>query len=677
MASLRFLLPVPFRIPGVRFIHSTARILTQEGSENEVNLLLSKHGKKLKPKQGHFLVLTPHQTGVMRLPKKYKSQQPNFPLSVLDGFDLGRSANRDASVSQVQGVDILSNIQETTTKLMKFKEQEDNEQMAKAIESCKPNSAGISEKRYQQLEKVLDEQFTLQQLRNYCFLKHGVRKSRIPKKELIPTIIAKLWKCSIDYNKSEHDDLIVENEISLETRDIYLLLLTKNGRILQNLARIGATIAVVIDENKLVVRATSQIFKYVEVSISKILENVVSDDFSIEEFIKNHSAVDGVERMAPEEVIALMQTKSCSYVEVTDDSGYKISTIGRKNMNIINSLLLWVLNYNPQISETLVPYNGEEKVEKYPLTDYDWVNWISRKDNWHRLQKPVAIKQELEVKKLDLSEKIDAIWNAFENNKQNCAKPTGFNETKSLSIALGHILENSQQKYLFQSKIPQIIPKVLQLPLWDNEGFMEDEYAIDQHLYLVQMKFVPNLADVSHKVNVPPLEVWFNLDENNQADISSVRCVHTYSENSAYVQTPSLSHDYRVTVTDSVDAFPEDLESSQFHSWLQNEQPSFAKFLQDGSFCFTKMKRPRFPSSFLFEVKLEGFETTQKIRYDHLSHYQHRLLRFKYKEDILVQLSEIEGGSLGGNTSSIDFISTKESVGKEVVKQFINDVLQF
>lgn len=679
MAHLRFSLVVPFRLVGVtRHLHCTARALAQEGSENEISLLLSKHGKKLKPKQDHFLVLTPHQTGVMRLPRKSKTLQSNSHLSILEGFDFKRHTENGTNHSQVRDVDILSNIQDTTSKLMKFKEQEDNEQMAKAIDSCKPSSEAISEKRYLQLEKVLDEQFTLQQLRNYCYLKHGVRKARIPKKNLIPTIITKLWNCSIDYNKSEHDDLIVENEISLETRDIYLLLLTKNGRILQNLARIGATIAVVIDENKLVVRATSHIFKYVEVSISRILENVVSDDFSIEEFIKDHSQIDGVHHMTPEEIIALMQTQSSSYVEITDDSKYKISTIGRKNMNIINSLLLWVLNYNPQTTEILVPYDGGEKTEQYPLTNYEWINWVARKQSWHRIQQPVAINQEIKDTKIDLSEKIDKIWDILEINKTKCAKPLAFTETKSLSIAFGHILENAQNKILFQSKIPEVVPKVLRLSLWDKDGYVEDDlFSVDQHLYLVQMKFVPNLADVSHKVNVPPLEVWFTLDENNNADTSTVRCIHTYSDNSACIQTPTLSHDFKITVTDTVDALPEDLESSEFFDWLQREQPSFRKFLQESNFSFGGLKKPRIAPSFELNVKLEGMEEPQKIRYNYLHRYEHRLLRFKYKEDCLVQLSEIEGGSLGGKASSIDFISTNGSINKDIVRNFIDDVLQF
>lgn len=388
------------------------------------SILLTKRGKKLKPRDDHFVVLTPRQTGVMKLPRKHKTFQSDSKLSILEGFDIKRHNEKDTKHSVANDVDILSNIQETTNRLMKFKKQDDNEQMAAAIESSKPSSSTISQKRFTQIERVLDEQFTLQQLKNFANLKYGYYKSKITKKKLIPLIINKFWGCTVDINKSEHEDLIVENEIDLETRDIYLLLLTKKGRILQNLARIGATIAVIINENKIVVRATAPIFRYVEVSISKILENVRSTLLSIDQMIKDHSLVDVTNSMHPEEIIALIQSESSGYIEMTEDSEYKISTIGDKNLNVIDRLVVWALNYSPQKNEVIV-FCGEDgtRYEQYPLSNYEWIDWISRNKTWYRLQQPINRTQILIEEKPNFDDKLESIENILQKQPENLMVP--------------------------------------------------------------------------------------------------------------------------------------------------------------------------------------------------------------------------------------------------------------
>lgn len=674
---------LPFRCSeALRLFHSSTIVSASEDSENGMGQLFSKHGKKLKPKQDHFVVLTPRETGVIRLPKRSRVQNSRASLSVLEGYDLKRHSEKDTKFSQVQDLDILSNIQETTDRLMQFKEQEDNEEMAKAIDACKPSSNTISEKRYFQLEKVLDEQFTLQQLRNYCFLKHGTRKSRVPKKDLIPMIINKFWKCTIDHNKSEFEDLVVENEILLEKRDLYLLLLTKNGRILQNLSRIGATIAVLPEQNKLVVRCPSQLFRYVEVSITKILENIVSDDFCIKEFVKNHSLVGETASMTPLEMMNLLQTQSPSYIEVTEDDKYRISTIGNKSLKSINSLLLWILNYEPQISQSVINIQSDSsdaRAERYRVGNYNWINWVARRNSWFRLQNPVPINQDQnQEKKPDLSEKMDSIWDALKLEKTKCAKPLAFNDSRSLTVTLGHVLQSEDNSNtLFQSKVAEVIPKVLRLPLWEENVSEEDMLTMDQHLYLVQMKFVPNLASVQYKVNVPPVEVWFTLDEMNYADLSTVSCIHHYADSAALLQTPSLPYDFKISQTSTIDVIPKDLESADVFEWLEKEQPGFRKFLQDAHLTFSDAKKPRYPQSFTLNVKLEGNSEPQPIEYNAMGYFKHRVLRFRYKDKYLVHYSETNGGPLGGITSSVDFINLSENIDKQTVHELLDDVIQF
>ena len=245
-------------------------------------------------------------------------------------------------------------------------------------------------------------------------------------------------------------------------------------------------------------------------------------------------------------------------------------------------------------------------------------------------------------------------------------------------MTLGHVLQSEDNSNtLFQSKVAEVIPKVLRLPLWEENVSEEDMLTMDQHLYLVQMKFVPNLASVQYKVNVPPVEVWFTLDEMNYADLSTVSCIHHYADSAALLQTPSLPYDFKISQTSTIDVIPKDLESADVFEWLEKEQPGFRKFLQDAHLTFSDAKKPRYPQSFTLNVKLEGNSEPQPIEYNAMGYFKHRVLRFRYKDKYLVHYSETNGGPLGGITSSVDFINLSENIDKQTVHELLDDVIQF
>lgn len=660
----------------VRFFHSTLR-RDDTLQNNLTSLLLNKRGKKLKPKDDSFVVLTPRQTGVLKMPRRPKNANSNTNISILEGFDMNRHREKSTMSSNSSELDILWNIKETTDKLMKFREQESNEQLAKTIESCKPSSTVISEERFVQLEKILDEQFTLQQLKLYTKLRYAYYRSRITKQKLIPMVIKKFWNCTVDPEKSELEDLIVENEISLETRDIYLLLLTKNGRILQNLARIGATIAVVIDENKIIVRSTSTIFKYVEVSISKILSNIQSEVISVDQIIKDHSSVLNSSRIHPEQILSMVQRESSTFVEPAEDSKYKISAIGTKNLVSINRLLLWALNYSPQTTEVLLFCGDKSKsYDRYPLTNIEWLDWISKTDNWFRLQEPVLRSQSKTLPMVDITDKINTLYESLGKKPEKMIEPKLSNFSTTLSATLGQVLENQTGKHLFQTKLGNLLPKLLQLPLWSDESNDYDAYNLDHHVYLFQLKFSPNIASLNYKYDIPPLELWFTVDDYGLADKLSLRCIHHYSENCAILQTPELPYDFRFSLDSTMDTIPLECDSKNLFEWILQEQPGLAEFLKTLHLHYDN-KKTSIPQKLVLKMPMKSFDIAQEINYDFLALYRHRVLRFKYQDKYLVQYSNIDGGHLGGTTSRVDFVSFNDTFDKNLLNEMITDIVKF
>lgn len=154
---------------------------------------------------------------------------------------------------------------------------------------------------------------------------------------IIKKIMNEYWQCQVDENINEKDDLIIERELDIKTRDTYLLLLTDNGKILHNLARIGAILAVAPEENKIIIRASANVIRYVEISLNRILENVKTEIVPIEKLIRDHSIdgkLDG--DMNVEQIIDLVQKQASVYIDLISDSSeekqYNISAFGKREL---------------------------------------------------------------------------------------------------------------------------------------------------------------------------------------------------------------------------------------------------------------------------------------------------------------------------------------------------------
>ncbi|AET39293.1 Sls1p Ecym_4226 [Eremothecium cymbalariae DBVPG len=681
--------------------------------ENEINTVQSEpyikpnSGQKLQPENDHFLVLDPQQTGILKkrsIPTYFKQNQQKR-LSILQGMEInpsfsakGSNAKKNsATAKKFSSDDLLRAIEHQRKNLLEFESLVSNDQLQKAIHDMKPISSALkmSQKRYEQLKNSLEIAYTLPQLKQYCKRYNSYKTSRLSKKKLIQKIMDEFWECQIDESVNELDDLILEQVMDVTQRDMYLLLLTDNGKILQNLARIGATIAAVLAENKIIVRGTRPMIRYVEVSIANILNNISSQYVSMQDFIEEHSEIDKNKtscQFTPQQIIELVQKEGSSYFEeVSDENGkdiFLLSALGEKRVATSKKLLLWALDYKPQVTQDVIFCGSQDKnmlcYAKYPVSNTDWFDWISKKENWFRLQRirpknPVDASS-TEPRQLVLSDDtVNKVHLFCIEEKANNVSPITNNaaESKSVSVTLGQILTNEHDsKQLFQAQIPQTSTKILKLPLYDGLASPDELFNVDQHQYFIQLKFIPELSALNFKHNIPPLELWFALNDEDGVEKDSIRCINHLEERSMILQAPELYHDFKITMDHVSEMVP--LEREEKMNWIEEHQPGLKEYLDKMRLDLNSKYQSRnqvLPEELSLNIKLENGENTY-AKYRYLTMNYRRVLNLKYMDKHLVQFSNVNGGNLGGTFSQIEFIGG-ELLDYHKFSSFIKDVTRF
>lgn len=667
-------------------------------------------GKKLRPTKANIVVLDHKQSGLLGkrdIPDFFKRRNDDGKLSILEGVELG--SDHDLSrytgskslinrwrPSMSTSSEILREIESQRKKLLVFKSRVSKEQALRSINYQKPPTPVLSKKRYEQLKLLLDTAYTATQLQAYIKKYFNLSHNKATKTQVINRIMDECWKCAINDSINESEDLILERIIDVNMRDMYLLLLTNNGKILNNFARIGATVAVALDESIVIVRGTAPIIRYVEVSLNKILANVDTIKLPIRELILNHTERDSVASFNTEELISLVQRESAVHFEKAsidnEESGetYVLSAFGSKRLLKAKNLLLWGVQYQPQLVEKVCFYSQEDpsSFRKFPFTNIECLNWIDKTIDWYRLQKPLP-KTPLELPnsenpKLCLDDRQLDEWYDFLKNENERARIMDLkfkNEpSKIFSMTLGQILtpfgeDGTGRKRTFQPKISQVTSKLLELPLYESPSTKDEIFNIDQHEYYVQLKFIPDLSTIDkNSQNVPPIELWFELDDYDNALTGTTRCLVQLEQKSLLLQTPQLQHDYKInsdTVAELTDAFDENQEN-----WL-NDQPGIKEFLQESQLSFNSKKKLVIPKSMNVELpKLgsQGKPFPTSVQYDYVNAHYHRVLRLLYMNKYMVQFSDVKCGQLGGRYTQVDFVG-EEILTRDHFKQFVKDIL--
>ncbi|KAH7579474.1 uncharacterized protein CGFF_00495 [Nakaseomyces glabratus] len=655
--------------------------------------LLSTRGKKKMPEKQKIVVLNPGQVTSFKRRRRgpvtdhanthtttdslitrhnRPISAPRTKLSILEGVDLGISTNGSKEEDKEKLTDtVLEEIDQKRRKLMVFRSTVSEEQAVKAIGYQKPVKPIMSQKRYEQLENLLKSAYTVNQLRAYSKKMFGPSLFKKSKAFIIKKIMNEYWQCQVDENINEKDDLIIERELDIKTRDTYLLLLTDNGKILHNLARIGAILAVAPEENKIIIRASANVIRYVEISLNRILENVKTEIVPIEKLIRDHSIdgkLDG--DMNVEQIIDLVQKQASVYIDLISDSSeekqYNISAFGKKRIDTAKLYLTWASKYTPHVQEEYITTGDKcmkEKCKEYPYTDMDSFNWLDKNKLWYRLQLPenklLGKTDKLEypptIEMLDVKRIYDFLTDKNISLKQKLLPVKGTRQ-HVISVTMGQLLKagNSMIR-TFLPRIPTISNFLMDLPYFEetHEGNLSVLGENDD--YYVQLKFKPDLSSIPPGIkSYPPnMELWFELDDRDNAIKASMDCIFSVSEKAVMLEAPQHPFDFKI-VSDAVVSLNPSLENDDPGQWLEG-QDELKHYVDQAKLDFGQGNKMLLGNSVCVNIPTEE-EGTVQVRYDFVNTYRHRITRLKFRDRFLVQYSNINGGARGGQTNRIDLI---------------------
>ncbi|CCF59627.1 hypothetical protein KAFR_0H02180 [Kazachstania africana CBS 2517] len=662
---------------------------------------ISSRGKKLRPEKPNIVILDPKQIGHSSKhphPHHNRGQQN----SILEGFDFefnsisepllfSKKASKNVSHPQEDHQDL---IQRETEKLLNFETKLNEHQFLESIESFKPvskvNDAThllIDTNTYNDLKSNLSDSFTWKQLYSYIKFKSNLKSKlqHMVKIDLINKIFFEIWNCKISESSdnqsvtSPTSSDLVTLRIKLSERGAKLLILTDNGKILKNLTRLkqkvknnmknsNLSIELNLSQYELLITSNESISKFIEISINNILKNIIVTNWDFPSIkIENF-----------EKCLDLI-TKICA-VDI-DLEKNEIAAFGMKRIQLATRLVNWVIsNDTLNKMERLEDWSSKNDRKWFPFNDVDSLNWFAKNETWGRLQTVIPInssKKLIESLNMVSEDKIDRLYEFFTvanddkyQSKLNFSKDSIFN---NVSISLGTLIQNvSGEKHIFQSKLPQITSKLLDLPLYDkNIPTVDQLFSVDSHDYYLELSFAPPITDefTSH---LPPIKLWLELDEFNNTIPSSIQCFMHLLNKEALIQTSHLPHDYKITVDKISSLLP--LTSVGNKSTLI-DQHGIKVFID--KFRFLTIKN--FKSTSQLNVNLVIDDKPINIDYNFITLNHYRILRLKYMDKYLLQFSENNGGKLGGRSAQIDFLldAKNNEMSRKDFGIFVRDIFRF
>lgn len=168
-----------------------------------------------------------------------------------------------------------------------------------------------------------------------------------------------------------------------------------------------------------------------------------------------------------------------------------------------------------------------------------------------------------------------------------------------------------------------------------NSGIISDE-----HSYYVQMKFLPSpfhtdintSLDPAKFENLPPIELWLEVDENERADKSSISIVAVDREANTYASMPHMNADIKFSAAKT--------------RFLDTNQHTVDEFLAKSTLDFSGKVRINTPN--VLYLALNGDEGAEPVPYLYQTMLYRKQVDLDYNGQIL-QLATIEGGLVGGH----------------------------
>ncbi|CAK7896697.1 hypothetical protein CAAN1_17S01662 [[Candida] anglica] len=283
-------------------------------------------------------------------------------------------------------------------------------------------TTSITKLRYGQLEKQLSSSFTVAQLREYLKNKGIGGGSKKTKKQLIHVIISEGWKLEKSDKVTDFSDLIESRNFAISAADLFLLV-SANAFILKYLSRTGCRISIDQTENSIRFAGTSTQLQNAELILNVMLnrtnrENVdlsVIRELYLEKFgkfdVRGVSETSEVyfekrrseqeqeqepsEPSEPSEPVPEVSDKSTTSgktsgpvptASMADTSVYSLVALTKTQLERAKRLLLWLLNYNTHLKETLVTVPSNQPTTHLPYMDDSSLPWNIRSKRLYRVR---------------------------------------------------------------------------------------------------------------------------------------------------------------------------------------------------------------------------------------------------------------------------------------------------
>lgn len=647
-------------------------------------------GKKIKPEKPNIVVLDHRQAGLLKVKKEIK-RPTSYPISALEGLDIGDDIRKDVKLHKPNNEHVkadslteeeLQKILVQRKKLLVYESKVTEEQAAKSIDYLKPQNLKLSVEKLNDLKKHLNLSYTVKQLRMYTKLYYKKSYSHLVKSQVIDKIVFYHWKCTTsDGAENDTNIQIDQRVIDLETNELYLLVLTKKGKILQNFADMGAKIIVAVDENKIIIHGNINIIKYIEVALSRLVKNIHSEKFLVDDIVKSYLPKDHKYNENDIESLLLSIEKECNVFfekSIYTDNNVKtqdrnISAIGTRRIGMAKRLFFAALKFDLFKKEAIKTLLIKEKehYHEYPISDTRSMNWLCKTDPWSRVSRPNKI---IDSQKEDITETNNNSKSLFSEDIVNGINDYIFKEqqiplnnlrvssklksSSIFSVTLGQLLNSTGKlRNTFDPQVPALLSKIDNgnMKLYEELQSYDEYFSTDHHSYFVKYVCVPNLKDDIlnlKNLDIPPLEIWFESNESRKIDVSTCRLILPISQKKMYLRTPDLDHDFRIDYDTSVDL----CEKYQLGNvnWLEG-QPSIRNILSTQNFNSYFEKGVLFSQDFSLNIPIEGEEVIS-VNYKSIDTELITVINLKYKDKYLAQLSQVKRQILKGEYSQLDFV---------------------
>lgn len=263
-----------------------------------------------------------------------------------------------------------------------------------------------------------------------------------------------------------------------------------------------------------------------------------------------------------------------------------------------------------------------------------------------------------------------------------------------------HASSVENMSYTFNTNVALANDKALKLPLYHYPNITQseiDELKVQEpfetavQLHFLPSPFVEETDGGADNTKYPPIEIWSGLNSSSRIDMDSVRIVTNEGENNVFVSLPESKTDLKLSchvlgnliepstaeeAEEQAEANTRDILGSTSSRFKQYEsQPGIKEFFENSVLNYSgKVRNSVHPH---MDVDFDG----KTVRYRYVSVSFRRVLLVNYNpttdpaNDRLVQLSIIEGGSLGGRKLEINVVGDEYS--PEEFDRMINHALTF